>query len=70
MSGSLQFFKVIRERLLKKITFGQRLEEVSKVAGQGTSVWAGSSGKYKRPQTRVCQVFSRNREKASVAGEE
>lgn len=31
MSGSSQFLKVIRERLLEKITFGQRLEEVSKV---------------------------------------
>lgn len=31
VSGSSQFLKVIRERLLEKITFGQRLEEVSKV---------------------------------------
>lgn len=50
MRGSLQFLKVIRISLLKKITFEQRLEEVSKVASVGEEVSRRGSSKYRCPR--------------------
>lgn len=55
--GSLQFLKVIRISLLKKITFEQRLEEVSKVGSVGEEVSRGVAASTDAPDDTVLNIF-------------